>query len=37
MMRPLDLPENDLLNLVRNAVLLGVFTPDFRSKLRELL
>jgi len=29
MMRPLDLPENDLLNLVRNAVLAGVFTPDF--------
>jgi hypothetical protein len=37
MMCPLDLAENDLLNVLRNTVSAEVFTPEFRSKLRELL
>jgi len=37
MMRPLDLNEDDLLVLMQNAVQAGVFTPEFRLKLRELL
>jgi hypothetical protein len=37
MMRPLDLPENDLLTLLDNAIKGGVFTLDFRAKLRDML
>jgi hypothetical protein len=37
MMRPLDLPENDLLRLLDNAIKGGIFTPDFRAKLRNML
>ena len=37
MMRPLDLAEDDLLKLMHNAIQADVFTPEFRSKLRELL
>ena len=37
MLRPLDLAEGDLLQLLGNAIRAEVFTPEFRSKLRELL
>jgi hypothetical protein len=37
MMRPLDLTEDDLLILVGNGIQAGVFTPEFRKKLKELL
>lgn len=35
--RPLDLSEDDLVKLFRNAIRKGVFTHTFRSKLRDLL
>jgi hypothetical protein len=37
MMRPLDLPEDDLLTLMRSGIQAEVFTPEFRKKLKELL
>jgi hypothetical protein len=36
-MRPLDLPENELLELIRLAVAEGVFTDAFLSNLRQIL
>jgi phosphoglycolate phosphatase-like HAD superfamily hydrolase len=35
--RPLDLPEEDLIALMRSAIESGVFTHRFRSELRALL
>ena len=35
--RPLDLPEVDLLELLRDAIPKGVFTRQFRAELRDLL
>jgi len=35
--RPLDLSENDLLTLLHNAIDGGIFTPDFRARLRDML
>ena len=35
--RPLDLSEADLLELMREAMVAGVFTPQFRAELRRLL
>ena len=35
--RPLDLSENDLLLLLREAFSKDVFTPLFKESLRELL
>ena len=37
MVRPLDLSENDLLSLMQNAVTEGVFTPEFRMRLKDIL
>jgi len=37
-MRPLDLSEDDLLRLLKNAIeAKDVFTPQFKTKLREML
>jgi hypothetical protein len=35
--RPLDLPEDDLIALFRDAIANGVFSRQFRSDLRDLL
>jgi len=35
--RPLDLPENDLLDLIREAISEGVFTQPFIDGLRDML
>jgi hypothetical protein len=35
--RPLDLSEDDLITLFRNAIANDVFTDRFRAELRELL
>lgn len=35
--RPLDLSEDELILLFRDAVTNDVFTPTFRAQLRELL
>jgi hypothetical protein len=35
--RPLDLPEDGLIDLFRLAVEAGVFTDDFRARLRAIL
>lgn len=37
MTRPLDLPENELLDLFREAIISGIFTEDFRAKLKQAL
>jgi hypothetical protein len=37
MMRPLDLPESHLLELLHNAIEGGIFTPDFLTRLRQML
>jgi hypothetical protein len=37
MMRPLDLSENHLLTLLHNAIEGGIFSSDFRAKLRDML
>jgi hypothetical protein len=37
MMRPLDLTEKDLIELLQKAIEHNVLTPDFRAKLRSLL
>jgi hypothetical protein len=34
--RPLDLPENELLELMREAIKKGVFTPTFVDGIRAL-
>lgn len=36
-MRPLDLTEDDLISLFRDAVERGVFTQPFRKALRQIL
>jgi hypothetical protein len=35
--RPLDLPESDLLPLMREALKSGIFTPEFISGLRDAI
>jgi hypothetical protein len=35
--RPLDLPEDDLVELFADAVAKNIFTDSFRSKLRSVL
>jgi hypothetical protein len=35
--RPLDLPENDLIALFRDAFAKDVFTPAFKMTLRDML
>ena len=35
--RPLDLPETELLELMRDAIEKGVFTPTFIKGLRNLV
>jgi hypothetical protein len=35
--RPLDLPERELLPLLREAMRQGVFTPEFLAGLRDAL
>jgi hypothetical protein len=35
--RPLDLPERDLLDLMRQAMANGVFTDDFLDGLRDAI
>ncbi len=35
--RPLDLPESQLLDLIRAAIKQGVFTPEFLADLRATL
>ena len=35
--RPLDLPEEELLQLFKDAIDNGVFSETFKSKLREIL
>jgi hypothetical protein len=35
--RPLDLSEDDLILLLKDALIKNVFTSDFRSKLQSLL
>lgn len=35
--RPLDIPESDLLPLMRDAIKNGVFTDEFVSRLREVI
>ncbi len=35
--RPLDLNEEDLIRLLQNAVAVGVFTSNFRARLRDIL
>jgi hypothetical protein len=37
MMRPLDLPESELLPLLREAIMKGVFTEQFLKELHETL
>jgi hypothetical protein len=34
--RPLDLSENDLIELLKNAIEADVFSSEFRSKVRSL-
>ncbi|NYE08983.1 hypothetical protein F4694_005840 [Bacillus niacini] len=36
-LRPLDLTEEELLELLKDGVNKGVFTSDFRKKLKEIL
>lgn len=35
--RPLDLPEDDLIDLFRDAIAKDIFTKSFKSRLRSLL
>ena len=37
MMRPLDLPEDDLIALFEDAIREGVFSPKFLQELRAVL
>jgi hypothetical protein len=37
MMRPLDLPEDELLELFRRAIDEGVFRPEFLKALKRVL
>ena len=37
MPRPLDLPESELLPLIRDAIDVGVFSAEFLAGLRKLL